>query len=87
MISVRVLPEAQFEIEEAFLYYREISALLSDDLLQDYLATVALASAFPKIGPALDKDLRKMSLGRFPYNVIYHEEAGGLLGAVFAHQS
>lgn len=62
-------------IQQGIEYYEEIESGLGQDLAVEVYAAIQLALAYPKAWPVLDGEVRRTLVRRFPYGVLYSEEA------------
>ena len=79
-------PEAEQEFLEAVLHYEMEVPGLGERLDAEVRAATALLLQYPKIGPSIDADLRKLVLQRFPYYLIYGLLADKLFIVALAHE-
>jgi hypothetical protein len=77
-VSVRFLKVARAELSEAARYY-EAHAGLGRDFLLEVTAAVERISEFPAAWQKIEKELRRCQLDRFPYGLVYAEQAGEIL--------
>ena len=78
-MSFRFDPHAEQELLEAVSYYENVEPGLGYDFSLEVYSAVQRALAYPKAWPVLDGDVRRALVRRFPYGVLYSEEAGELL--------
>lgn len=78
-MSFRLHPEAERELHEAIEYYEEIEAGLGYDLSVEVYSAIQRALAYPRAWPSLDGEIRRALVRRYPYGVLYSEEAASLL--------
>jgi len=85
-LPVRLLPEAQAEFDAAVDWYEQQTGLGADFVarVRDVINRVA---ANPKLHATVYQDVRKAVVTKFPYVVIYREEAGELLVVAVFHTS
>ena len=69
-------PEAETEFNEAISYYDAIEVELGDDFTGEVYSAIERIVAFPKAWPVLEGDIRRSLVRRFPYGILYSEEAG-----------
>ena len=69
-------PEAEDEFHAAIDYYEDIEKGLGYDFALEVYAAIQRAVAFPKAWTALEGDIRRSMVKRFPYGVLYVEEQG-----------
>ncbi|HSV55138.1 MAG TPA: type II toxin-antitoxin system RelE/ParE family toxin [Burkholderiaceae bacterium] len=68
---VELAHEAEGDIGDAFLWYRERNALIADAFRTEVFDTIERIAAAP-LGSAADEESnRKRVLHRFPYSVVY----------------
>lgn len=87
MTTFRYHPAAQLEIDEAAEHYEEQVEGLGLRFLDSYEAALRVISDHHFAGFVVAKDLRRITLARFPYSVIYRIEQDGLLILAVAHQA
>jgi len=68
--NIFIRQEAKLEIEEALLYYSQISIELSEDLLKQIDASKESILCNPNLFQTITKAYRKVSIDRFPYKII-----------------
>ncbi len=79
------MPKAQFskralsEIEDAWLWYESKSSGLGDRFLQEVFLTVTLVEKHPKRFRNTIHSFREALLKKFPYLIIYYEDADDLI--------
>lgn len=80
---------ARQELEDASLYYAEISPDLAEKFLKDYEQTLSFIEALPLVWAAYYLELRKLNFKIFPYSIIYHysEEENSIIIIAVQHQS
>lgn len=86
-LPVRFLPEAQAEFDTAIDWYKDRGADSAKDLVARVQAVVKRIAATPKMDAAVHGDVRKAVLARFPYVVLYREDAGELIVISVFHTS
>lgn len=85
--EVKFHPKALAELDEAINWYEKISFELAKDLFIKYQNSLARLKNNPKHFQELRRGYRKVSLKRFPYKIVFKEEAQNILVVVaFAHQ-
>ena len=87
MINYRFLTPAEDEITEASLFYEDASVGLGGDFLADVQRSINHLCRYPKAGTPITADLRRMPLRRFPFNIIYSDEASFIVIVSIAHHS
>jgi hypothetical protein len=78
-MSYRFHPEAAAELDLSIDYYESIELGLGYDFALEVYETIQRVLDFPKAWPALDGDVRRSLVRRFPYGVLYSEENDGIL--------
>ncbi len=86
-MKLKFHPEAEVELLEAAAHYEEQVPGLGERLGAEVRRATDLLLRHPEIGPAIDVDLRKFVLDRFPFTLIYSVSADVLRVEVVAHQS
>ena len=71
---------------EASLFYEAESAELGFEFLDDVQRVIDGLREHPKLGQAVGRGLRRALLRRFPFSLIYSEEADEILVVAVAHQ-
>ncbi|MEN6578650.1 MAG: type II toxin-antitoxin system RelE/ParE family toxin [Phycisphaerales bacterium] len=79
-------PDADAEINEAARYYEDRSPGLGPELLSEVERALGLISRDPEAWRRIGKRVRRRSLWRFPYNVIYAVYPDRIRVVAFAHQ-
>ena len=67
----QIHPAAKFELEDAALYYADISIELSEKFLIDFEQTLSFKEAMPLVWPVYISDLRKLNFKIFPYSIVH----------------
>lgn len=82
-------PEAEAELGDAAVYYAEhASRAIADAFLAEFERVCDLLIENQQRGPHLEQGLRNYHFDRFPYSIIYEEDAGlGPQIYAVAHQS
>ena len=88
MTDARFHPDARAELLDAATYYEEQAGGLGGQLIDEAQRVIDMLAASPGFGaPVAGHDvLRRWSLRRFPYYVIYREGADALVVLAIAHQ-
>ena len=76
---VRVLPEAEADLTEAFAWYEEAQRGLGDRFLEAVRASLELTARIPLTNRVLHKDIRRVLTPSFPYGLFYLVEGDGLV--------
>lgn len=85
MIGYRFLPPAEDEMSEAALFYDSASVGLGVDFLDDVQQRIDNLREYPKSGTQIAPQLRRKLLHKFPFSIIYSEEADGIVIVSLAH--
>ena len=82
-------PAARIELEDATLYYADISAELAEKFLNDFEQTLSFVEAMPLAWPMYVGEIRKLNFKIFPYSLVYNIAAGGdnIIILAIQHQS
>lgn len=78
-------PEAENEFNEAIDYYEDIEPGLGYDFAIEVHSTIIRSVNFPKAWTALEGDVRRSLVRRFPYGILYSEEEGGIFIVAVMH--
>jgi toxin ParE2 len=84
-MSVRLLPAAQVELDEAIHWCAQQVPGLGDSFLVEFLRTIQLIERHPHGWHPLSSQTRRCRLRRFPYGVIYSLDERGVLIVAVAH--
>lgn len=84
-MTVRLLEPAQIELDEAIVWYSAQAAGLGEAFLAETLKAFQRIEQHPQAWHPLSKKTRRYRLNRFPYGVIYMQEAEGPLVVAIAH--
>ncbi len=76
--SIRFVPEASTELEEAFSWYLERSSRAAEAFLHEWESAITLISSSPAVWPFFETGTRRYVLRQFPYSVIYREMKDGI---------
>lgn len=81
-----VAPEARLEFEAAEHYYTQLLPALGAGLREEVRAALRRLRAWPLAFPVERGDIRRITLSRFPYKLLYAVEADHLYVIAIAHQ-
>ncbi len=84
-MNVSFHPEAEKEFLEAIEYYEQREENLGFDFAVEVYATINRAAEHPKAWPILEGEVRRCQTSRFPYAVLYSEEADGIFVLAVMH--
>ncbi|MHB1273880.1 MAG: type II toxin-antitoxin system RelE/ParE family toxin [Rhodanobacter sp.] len=85
MLRVALRPEAVAELTEAIDWYESRAAGLGSEFLRSFEASVAALQRNPQLHPKVWAEARRATLRRFPYGVIYVEDADAILIVACMH--
>lgn len=78
---------AELELSDAMDYYNDETPGLGDQLLEEVSHAVILLSRYPKSAPKFLGPIRRLTLPRFPYYVLYRPLGKGVIRILaVAHQ-
>jgi hypothetical protein len=78
-------PEAEEEFLGAIAYYERRAKNLGFEFAVEVYAAIGLATTLPSAWPLLEGEVRKCQTKRFPYAVLYSQEADGILVLAVMH--
>ena len=78
-------PEAEQEFLRAIDYYQDRKQGLGRDFAVEVYSAIERAMAHPRAWPILEGEVRRCQTRRFPYAVLYAEEAEGILIPAVMH--
>ena len=84
-MKIRLTIEARDEFDAALDYLLERSEYAADGFLDDLERTKAVLLQFPRAGSPVGKGVRKFTLSRYPYNLIYRVEGEEIRVYAIAH--
>ena len=70
-MKVSLLPLAQLELDEAFVWYEEQAVGLGYGFLDEFDQAVRLIVSFPELAEKVECDVRRRLVNRFPFGIIY----------------
>ena len=77
---------AENDLEEIIRYYYFEVPGLDKDFTKEVFATIDIARSFPNAYARYYKDYRKISLHRFPNNILYRKEKNTIVVALVISQ-
>ena len=83
---VEILPDAEAEIREAFLWYFERSPIAADAFRTETLHAIDRLAVDPLIWPEDEDAIRRHILRHFPYTVFYEIRSNIVTVLAVAHQ-
>jgi plasmid stabilization system protein ParE len=72
--QVELLPRAERESREAFLWYLERSPVAAQEFRVAFEEAIGHIKTFPLASPEFDEGVRRCILNRYPYSLIYTVE-------------
>jgi plasmid stabilization system protein ParE len=81
-----ILPEAREEFLAAVEYYNSASGGLGEEFISDVENAVSRIRSFPRHGSPTAGGTRRVVLGRFPFDIVYLEDAEDVVVIAVAHQ-
>jgi len=78
---------AEEEFAKAAEYYELQREGLGDEFVSEVLRTAAILEDFPQIGTPIMPKFRSFQVRRFPYALVYREDADELIVVAVAHHS
>ena len=85
-MTAEFLAEAEDELREAARFYEKEASGLGLTFLVEAHRAVHEIEALPEAWTIVRQSIRKKTLGRFPYNVLYSIESDKILIVAVAHQ-
>jgi len=86
MSGVKFLTKASEELEAAASYYDKHQNGLGRQFIGEVRKTQDRIIALPKAAPEIREGIRRRSIHRFPYHVIYHVTDNQILIIAVAHK-
>lgn len=86
-MALRLLPEAEREIDEAFAHYQSHGLHLGPAFIASIERSYDQIEAFPKAWPTIEDDVRWCLTRRFPYAIVYVERETDIVVVAVAHLS
>ncbi|MFT3881542.1 MAG: type II toxin-antitoxin system RelE/ParE family toxin [Gemmatales bacterium] len=84
-LPVRLLPEARQEFDEAIEWYAHQNKSLAIDFVTNIRNVLNRIAVLPKMHRVVYRDVRKAVVKRFPFVVVYREEATELIVVSIIH--
>jgi plasmid stabilization system protein ParE len=84
-MKISLLPAAQSELDDAFLWYEEQSIGLGYDFLDEFDQSVRLLVVFPELFEQIEEGVRRCLINRFPYGIIYGIDGTLIVIVAIAH--
>lgn len=86
-MKVSILSVAESEFSEAAAHYEEAEPTLGEVFVEHITRSITYISDNPQIGNSIGKRTRKISLSKFPYNLIYVVSGDAIVIVAIAHHS
>ena len=84
-MKVSLLPPAQLELDEAFVWYESQVVGLGYGFLDEFDRAVRLVATFPALYQQVSPGIRRCLLNRFPYGLLYDQDHGMIIIVAVAH--
>jgi len=84
-VARRIAAGSGRRIDRAIDWYESRAPGLGSEFLRSFEATMAALQRNPRLHPKVWAEARRAALRRFPYGVIYVEDAGGILIVACMH--
>jgi len=84
-MNYRFLLPAEEEMTESASYYEDMAVGLGSDFLDEVQSTIERICENPKIAEKEMKNIRRITLARFPYSIFYAEDEGQIIILAVAH--
>ena len=84
-MKVSLLPPAQLELDEAFVWYESQVVGLGYGFLDEFNRAVRLVATFPALYQQVSPGIRRCLLNRFPYGLLYGQDHGMIVIVAVAH--
>lgn len=78
-------PEAEAEFVNSIDYYEGIEKNLGYDFAVEVYSTIERIVSHPQAWPIIETDIRRALVKRFPFGVLYSEEAEGIFIVAMMH--
>lgn len=85
--EIRIRPEAEAEVSEAFRWYEDKSEGLGSEFMRALDASLSYIQRNPAAYAIVHKQMRRALLRRFPYSVIYLIEGDKIIVLARFHAS
>jgi toxin ParE1/3/4 len=85
MINYRFLTPAESEMNDALLFYDDVSSGLGHDFLDDIEHSLNRIREYPELGARIARDLRRILLQRFPFALVYAVKGETVVIVAVAH--
>ena len=84
--SVRIHEAAASELYDAVEFYNHERSGLGDDFINEIEYAISNIAAYPNAPPSISGGLRKKTIERFPFSIIYAVRAYEIRILAIAHQ-
>lgn len=71
--NVRIRPEAEVDLQEAYSYFEQCRAGLGSDFIDSVDNSLTKVSTNPELYPQVYKSIRRVLIHRFPFAMFYKE--------------
>ena len=83
--SILIRPEAESDVEDAFIWYEAKRTGLGSEFLRCIEEGLAKIQCSPKISPVVHKNTRRFLIRRFPYGIFYVFDRSLIVVLAVAH--
>jgi len=84
-LSVVLHRAARLELDEAALWYEQRRVDLGVEFIAEIDDCIARITEHPELAPAIHKDIRRLTVKRFPYSVYYRREGDQIVVPAIFH--
>jgi len=84
-MKIAFLPAAQNELDDAFIWYEEQAIGLGYEFLDEIDQSLRLIVNYPELQPAIDNNIRRCLVNRFPYGIFYGVADNTIIVVAVAH--
>lgn len=84
-MNIRYLELAKFEFHDAISYYKKEQIGLGKIFSDNIKTAISRIKSLPNLYPFIKKEVRKCTLHKFPYNILYVIEENEIVIVAIAH--
>lgn len=84
-MKVRYLRTAEYELDDAYVYYQSEQKGLGIRFVSEVTESIARICEFPESYPTIGKHSRRCLIHKFPYGIIYQHSPESILVIAIAH--
>lgn len=85
-MKLQFIHPSELELKETYNYYEDQLAGLGDNFLDEFNNTVKIILKYPTLWLKVGKRTRRAIINRFPYFILYIQEANTIYITCIAHQ-